>query len=77
MKPILLPFLVVVLATVSGLTSCAEVSRARTESLKNRIERQDERIQGRNTRRAMRMEAEDRRYHDWYDRIMGRPNPGF
>jgi hypothetical protein len=77
MKPILLPFLLVVFATVTGLTSCAEVSRARTEELKSRIERQDERIQGRNTRRAMRKEAEERRYHDWYDSIMGRPNPGF
>jgi hypothetical protein len=57
----------------STLTGCADVSDARTEGLSRRIDRQDARIEDRQTRRQMRAEAEDRRYHAWYDRIMGRP----
>lgn len=60
-----------------SLLSCASVQDERTEGLENRIDRQDDRIESRSTRRAMRAEAEDQRYHDWYDRVMGRPGAGY
>ncbi len=61
----------------SSLLSCSSVQDDRTEALEKRIDRQDERIEDRSTRRRMRAEAEDQRYHDWYDRVMGRPGGGY
>lgn len=54
------------------LPSCNSVQEERTEALEERIDRQDQRIEARSDRRRMRAQAEDERYHDWYDRIMGR-----
>jgi hypothetical protein len=64
-------------ATVVTLASCSSVEDERQEALENRIDRQDERIEARSTRRRMRAEAEDQRYNDWYDRVMGRPGGGY
>jgi hypothetical protein len=64
-------------ATAVTLASCSSVEDERREALENRIDRQDERIEARSTRRRMRAEAEDQRYHDWYDRVMGRPGGGY
>jgi len=68
-----LTFLVAAAAMAATLASCSSVEDDRQEALENRIDRQDERIEDRSTRRRMRAEAEDQRYHDWYDRVMGRP----
>ncbi|MFN0130315.1 MAG: hypothetical protein ACKV19_26935 [Verrucomicrobiales bacterium] len=46
------------------------VQEERTEALETRIE-------SRSTRRQMRAEAEDERYHDWYYRAMGRRGGGY
>ena len=68
---------VLLAATLLGpllAAACSSASQdARTESLKRRIDRQDNRIEARSDRRRMRAEAEDRRYHDWFNRVMGRP----
>lgn len=62
------------LLTVTIFPACNSTDEKppRTRMLENRIERQDERIANRTERRRMRAEAEDRRYEDWYNRIMGR-----
>ncbi|MFN0129751.1 MAG: hypothetical protein ACKV19_24055 [Verrucomicrobiales bacterium] len=54
------------------LASCSSVQDERTEALEERIDRQDQRIESRSERRRMRAEAEDQRYNDWYNGIMGR-----
>lgn len=52
------------------LGSCQDT---RTSALEDRIDRQDSRIEDRSERRRRRAQAEDERYNDWYNRIMGRP----
>lgn len=59
--------------TLSLLTGCHSTQDARSDALENRIERQDDRIEARSDRRRRRAEAEDQRYNDWYNRVMGRP----
>jgi hypothetical protein len=77
MKHIHYTLLAPALMLASLLASCSSVQDDRTEGLENRIDRQDDRIESRSTRRQMRAEAEDERYHDWYDRVMGRPGGGY
>ena len=56
------------------LPACRSSSQSeRTRALEERLERQDARIDARAERRRMRSEAEDRRYHNWFNRVMGRP----
>jgi hypothetical protein len=63
--------------SAAAFISCTSVQDGRTEALENRIDRQNDRIESRSTRRAMRAEAEDQRYHDWYDRVMGRSGTAY
>jgi len=55
------------------LAACHSTQDARADAQENRIERQNDRIEARSDRRRRRAEAEDQRYNDWYNRVMGRP----
>ena len=59
------------------LVSCNSVDDERDEALERRLDRQNDRFEDRSERRRRRAEAEDERYHDWYDRVMNRPGSSY
>ena len=54
------------------LPSCAGIPGESPDHMRNRVERQDEWIDRRAEKRAIRSQSADERYNAWWDRSMGR-----